>query len=126
MNLTNGIVIPLILGIVAAVIVYATATGQQLPIVSTPRAALIALLVIGLAMCTMGGIGQVGASGKWTSPLAILGILLGVAILVVILAAFTGWKLPFIQGEVQAVLAVAALILVKYVIGTASFFFHLL
>jgi hypothetical protein len=126
MNFTNGILVPLVLGILAAVIVFSAVTGKQLPLISTPRMALIALLVVGMTMCAMGGIGQVGASGRWASPLAIIGYLLGACILVVILSAFTGWKLPLIQGEAQTVLAVGVLMLVKYVIGTVGFFLHLL
>jgi hypothetical protein len=76
-----------------------------------------------MAMC-MSGIGQVAASGRWGSPLAIAGYLLGAAILLIIFSVFAGWKLPLITGELQAVAAVGILIAVKYLIGTASFFFH--
>jgi hypothetical protein len=123
MNITHSLIIPLALGLVCAGIVYATLTGKSLPLISTPRAALIALLIIGMAAC-MGGIGQVGASGHWTSPLAIAGYLLGAAILMVIASAFTGWKLPWINSETQSVAAVAVLMVVKFVIGTAGFFFR--
>ena len=58
--------------------------------------------------------------------LAIAGYLLGAAILVVILSVFTGWKLPLIQSETQAVAAVGGMMLVKYLIGTTSLFLHLL
>jgi hypothetical protein len=123
MNTFTSLVVPLILGVVVAVIVYASLTGRKLPLIGSPRASLIALLVVGMAMCT-GGIGQVGASGRWTSPLAIAGILLGVSILVVILSVFAGWKLPLIAGETQAVAVVGILIAIKYLIGTTSFLFH--
>jgi hypothetical protein len=123
MNLTNNILIPLVLGVVCAGIVYATLAGKTLPLISGPRAALIALLVVGMAAC-LGGIGQVGASGRWLSPLAIVGHLLGVAILVVIVSAFAGWKMPFVQSETQAVVVVAGIMAVKFLIGIPSFFFH--
>ena len=130
MSITSSIIVPLALGILSAVIVFATLAGKPLPMISGPRAALIALLVIGMTMCAAGGIGQVGASGRWGSSLAIVGYLLGAAILVVIASVFTGWKLPLIsggtQGETQAVTAVAVLMAVKYLIGTAGYFFHLL
>jgi hypothetical protein len=125
MSFTSSILVPLALGLVAAGIVYATLTGKPLPLITGPRSASIALLIVGFAMC-MGGIGQVAASGRWASPLAIIGYLLGIAILVVIASVFTGWKLPLIAGDTQAVAAVAILIGVKYLIGTASFFLHLL
>jgi len=123
MNITNDMLVPLALGLVIAGIAYATLAGKPLPLISGPRAALIAMLVIGMAMCST-GIGQVAASGRWASPLAIVGYLLGAAILVVIGAAFAGWKLPLIAGETQAVAAVAILIAVKFLIGTASSLFH--
>ncbi len=122
-NINSHLIVPLVLGLVCAGIVYATLAGKTLPLISTPRAALIALLVIGMAAC-MGGIGQVGVSGRWFSPLAVIGYLLGAAILVVFIAAFANWKLPFVQNETQAVLLVAFLMGVKFLIGIPSFFFR--
>jgi hypothetical protein len=124
MNAFSNLLVPLALGLLLAWIVYATLTGKPLPLISGPRSTMIALLVIGMAACAAGGIGQVGASGRWASPLAILGYLLGAAILVVIASVFTGWKLPMIAGDTQAVTAVGAMIAVKFLLGTASFFFH--
>ncbi len=123
MNVTGGLIIPLALGLVIAGIVYATLTGKQLPLISSPRSALIAILIIGLAACAP-GIGQVSMSGRWTSPLAILGYLLGAAILVVIVSALAGWKLPYITGETQALTATAVMLAAKYLIATAGFIFH--
>ncbi len=123
MNLFSYILLPLFLGVVIAVIVFVALTGKTLPLINSPRASLIALLVVGMAMC-MGGIGQVGASGRWASPLAIAGYLLGAAILFIIISAFTGWKVPFVTGDTQSVAAVGILIAIKYVIGTVSYFFH--
>ncbi len=123
MNITNSFIVPSVLGLVSAGIVYATLAGKTLPLIAGPRAALIALLIVGMAMC-MGGIGQVGASGRWASPPAIAGHLLGVIILVVIASVFAGWKLPMIQNDTQAVIAVAVLMTIKYLIGTAGFFFR--
>ncbi len=125
MNITFNFLIPLALGIIAAVIFTAGLTGKELPMISGSRATLIALLVVGSAMCAF-GILQVSASGRWASPLAIAGYLLGITLLVVFISIFTGWKLPLIQGESQAVLVVGALMAVKFLIGTAGFFFRLL
>ncbi len=125
MNNFFSFLIPLALGVLAAVIVYAGLTGKVLPIISGGRGTMIGLLVVGMAMCSFGII-QVANSGRWISPLAIVGYLLGIGILVVIVSSLSGWKLPLIQGETQAVAAVAVLMAVKYLIGTASFFFHLL
>ena len=123
MNIFTSIWMPLILGGVVAVIVFAALSGKPLPLINNPKASLIALLVVGMAMCT-GGIGQVGVSGRWTSPLAIVGILLGVLILVIIISALSGWTLPIVSGEIQAIAAVGILIAIKILIGTVSYFFH--
>lgn len=123
MNVSQHLIVPLAVGLLCAGIVYATLAGKTLPLISGPRAALIALLIIGMIACT-GGIGQVGASGRWLSPLAIAGYLLGAAILVVFIAAFAGWKLPLVHNDTQAVLAVAILMAGKFLIGIPSFFFH--
>lgn len=123
MNSFTSLWLPLLLGCVVAVIVFSTLSGKSLPLINNPKASLVALLVVGMAMCT-GGIGQVGASGKWTSPLAIIGMLLGVLILAIIIAAFAGLKLPLITGTTQAVAAVGILITVKFLIGAAGYFFH--
>ena len=124
MNTFSGLVAPLFLAVLVAIIIYGALAGRQLPMINSTRGSLVALLVIGLALCALGGIGQVGASGRWASPLAIAGHLLGVLLLVVFISAFAGWKLPFIAGEKQAVAAVGVMMAIKYVIGTAGFFFH--
>jgi hypothetical protein len=125
MTIFPGFIMPLLMGVLVAIIVFAALTGKVLPLIASPRASLIALLVVGMAMCA-GGIGQVGVSGRWASPLAILGYVLGALILIIIISAFTGWKLPLITTETQAVAAVGALIAVKFLIGSAGFFFRLL
>lgn len=124
--ISSAVYLPLILGLVIIGITYAAATGRSLPLIASPRAALIALLIIGMTACAMGGIGQVAASGKWASPVAMLGYLLGAAILVVFSAGLFGWKLPFVADDKAAVLAMAVLIGAKFVIGTISYFLRLL
>ncbi len=118
-------ILPLVLGMAAAAIVYAGLTGKTLPLVSGTHGTIIALLIVGLAMCAF-GIMQVSASGRWASPLAILGYLLGAVTLTVIISPLTGWKLPLIQSEMQAVAAAAGLMGVKFLIGTFGYFFHVL
>ena len=124
MNTLTHLLLPILLGGIAAVIVFATLKGNALPLISTPRAGLIALLVVGLTMCILGGVGQIGTNGRWDSPLAIVGIVLGTAILVIITAALAGWKLPLLSGETQAIATVGILLAVKLILGTAGFFFH--
>jgi uncharacterized protein YqgC (DUF456 family) len=122
----NGLILPIILGLVIALIAYANLSNRSLPFISNPKQALVAILIIGMTMCALGGIGQVGASGKWASPLAIIGYILGTGLLVVIIGGLAGWKIPYATNPHDAVNAASLLILGKFIIGTLSFFFHLL
>lgn len=65
-------------------------TGDAVPIVGSPRGALIAIVVIGMASCGVAGIGQAPIIG-WTHPITILGIVVGVIALVVAGAGLLGW-----------------------------------
>lgn len=102
---------PAILGLalLAAVVVFIGATGKKVPVLSNVRVDIILLVVIGMTMCTQGGIGRVAATGQWSHPLSIVGYLLGGAILLITLAVFAGWKLPFIQNDQQALIVIAVL-----------------
>lgn len=95
----------------AAVTVIAI-SGKRVPFLSNMKVDLVLLVVIGMAICTS-GIGRVAAMNQWTHPLSILGILLGVLILVVAVAAYFGWKLPLIQNDTQSLIAIALLVVLK-------------
>jgi len=57
----------------------------------------------------------VAATGQWTHPLSIIGYVLGGLILLVTLTVFVGWKLPYIQNDQQALIAIAILASLKVV-----------
>jgi len=90
-------------------------SGKKVPLLSNPRIDIIILLILGMAICTQGGIGRVAALHAWAHPLAILGYILGAAILIVAGAVFINVKLPFIADDRQALLFVAVLIGVKVI-----------
>ena len=125
MSSIQNIFIPLVLGVIAVGIIYTHQTGKALPMISGSRASLVALFIVGFAMCAF-GIKQVSTSGHWNSPMAIVGYLLGAIILVVFVSALMGRNLPFVQNDDQAVLAIALLMGVKFLIGMTSSFLHLL
>src|SRR5512134_3940098 len=106
---------PAILGLalLAAIVVFIGATGKKVPVLSNVRVDIILLVIIGMAMCTRGGIGRVAATGQWSHPLSIVGYVLGGTILLITLAVFVGWKLPFIQNDQQALMAIAILASLK-------------
>lgn len=88
-------------------------SSTKLPVLSSLRADIVIVLVLGFAMCTMGGLKEVGAAGLWAHPLAILGIVLGILILLVGAAGLFGFRLPLITGEKQTLVAAAVLIGLK-------------
>ena len=105
----------LILALLAAAVVFIGATGKRVPVLSNVRVDIILLVILGMSICTQTGIGRIAATGQWTHPLAIVGYILGGAILLITLAVFVDWKLPFIQNDQQALIAIAILAGLKVV-----------
>jgi len=110
-----AVITPTIIGLALlfAAITFIGATGKKVPLLSNIRVDIILLVVIGMTICSQGGIGRIAATGQWSHPLSIIGYLLGGLILLVTLAVFVGWKLPYIQNDQQALLAIAILACVK-------------
>lgn len=118
---TNGI-ITLVLGALAAGLVFMVLTGRDVPIVGNGAGALLALGIIGIVMCTLSGIGSVQGTLGWTHPLTIAGSILGVAALLVVVLPLFGMRLPLIADTRSAVLALAVIMLIKVgVMGVARF-----
>lgn len=118
-----AVITPAIIGLALlfAAVTFIGVTGKKVPLLSNVRVDIILLVIIGMAMCTQGGIGRIAATGQWTHPQAIIGYLLGGLILFITLAVFVGWKLPYIQSEPQAVLAIAILVGLKVVNAVAHY-----
>ncbi len=108
----NGI-ITLVLGLVAAGLVFMVLTGRHVPIVGNGAGALLTLGLIGIAMCTLSGIGSVQSTLGWTHPLTIAGSILGVLALLVIALPLFGIRLPLIADTRSAVLALAIIMVAK-------------
>ena len=103
----------LLLAVLFAVVAVIGATGRKVPILSNLRVDIILLMILGMAICTQGGIGRIAATGQWAHPQAIIGYVLGGSILLIALAVFVGWKLPFVQNDQQALIAIAILVGLK-------------
>jgi len=104
-----------VLALLAALVVFIGTTGKKVSILSNPRVDIILLIILGMSICTQAGIGRIAATGEWSHPLAIVGYLLGASILIVATSVLEGWKLPFIQNDQQALLAIATLAGLKIV-----------
>jgi hypothetical protein len=109
---TNGI-ITLVLGLLAAGLVSLVLTGRDVPIVGNGAGALLALGIIGIMMCSLGGIGPTQSALGWAHPLTIVGSILGVLALLVVALPLLGVQLPLIADTRSAVLALAVIMLVK-------------
>jgi hypothetical protein len=94
---------------------YIGATGKKVPVLSNLRVDIILLVFLGMGICTQAGIGRIAATGEWSHPLSIVGYILGAVILIVAASVFVGWKLPFIQSDRQALIAIAILAGLKIV-----------
>ena len=112
----------LVLALLFAIITFIGVTGKKVPLLSSIRLDILLLVIIGMTICQQGGIGRVAAMGQWTHPLAIVGYVLGALILLVALSVFVGWKLPYIQSDQQALLAIAILAGLKVVNAFTHYF----
>jgi hypothetical protein len=109
---------------------YMALTSDSVPIVGSPRGALLAIAIVGMASCAVAGIGQAPAIG-WTHPITIFGIVVGVLALAVAGAGLFGWDalvspvsgiVPVganvaVTTERLAIGLLAALIAAKWVVG---------
>jgi hypothetical protein len=116
--ITPGIIV---LALLAAAVVFVGVAGRKVPVLSNVRLDIVLLVIIGMAICAQGGIGRVAATGQWSHPFSIVGYILGGLILLVTLAVFAGWKLPLIQNDQHALLAIAVLAGLKVVNAMAHY-----
>lgn len=88
------ITLPFVLGTVGTALAlwlaYVALTSDSVPVVGTARGALLAIAVVGMAACAIGGIGQAPIVG-WFHPVTIFGIVVGVLALVIAGAGLFGW-----------------------------------
>ena len=112
-----AVITPTIIGLALLFVIVTIigVTGKKVPLLSNIRVDIILLVIIGMTICSQGGIGRVAATGEWTHPLSIIGYLLGGLILIITLAVFVGWELPLIVNDQQALLAIAILASLKVV-----------
>lgn len=122
-----------LLGIVAALVVAALLANVRLPLLESDRATFIALVVVGMAMCALGGIGRAQSTLGWTKPVTLAGIIIGSLALVLVAAVLSGRAgflapVASVVGGSSAVesatyraatVVLAGLMLLKWAIGLA-------
>ncbi len=112
--------VPAVLGIIAAILIFFVLTNRPLPLIADDRAALIVLVIIGFAMCTVGGSGKAFSTYGWASPVTIIGSGLGVLVLLLAGARLLNISLPLIVDDRAAFVAVAVIGVVKVIINVAA------
>lgn len=122
---TGSNLIPAVLGIAAAILIFFVLSNRPLPLITTDRAALIALVIIGFAMCTVGGSGKAFTAYGMAHPITIIGSILGVLILLLAGARLVNVSLPLIVDDRAAFIAVAAIGVLKVVINVAASVLHI-
>jgi hypothetical protein len=112
-------IVSIVMALVGALFIFGVLTNRNVPLVSSSRGALVALVVLGFIMCSVGGLSnKVGKAGFfWLSPFVILGILLGLSAAYVTFAGLTGRSLPFVTGEHGAFILLSGIIVAKWLLS---------
>ena len=102
------------LGVVIAGLLVAALTSTPLPLLSSDRAMFLAVLVLGLTMCSLGGVGRAPMKYGWTHPITLFGIAVGTLMLLLAAGVVAGQ-----MADRFALTIFAALFAVKWAIGLA-------
>jgi hypothetical protein len=101
-----------LLGVGIAGLVLATLSNTSIPLLDSDRAVFIALIILGMVMCTLGGVGRAPAMYGWANPVTLFGIVVGTVMLVLAAAALTGQVADRLAIEV-----LAGLLAIKWAVG---------
>lgn len=116
-------IISTILGLVAAVLVYLELAGKNVPYIPQGfRSGFIALAVIGILMCAIGGriAPKSGETMNWFDPYIITGAIIGTLALLATFSMVFYKKVPFMTDKTAFIL-LAVVILGKYLINVVRF-----
>jgi len=116
-------IVPIILGILAAIVIFFVLTERQLPLITGDKGALLVLAVIGVAMCTVGGIGPTLEKYDWSHPFMIAGAILGILAFLVTAAGLLDVHLPVIDSTRAAFIALVVIGVVKVGVTTLQLWF---
>jgi hypothetical protein len=120
-----------LLGVLATFMVVALLANVRLPLLGSDRTAFIALALVGMTMCALGGIGRAQSTLGWTDPVTLAGIVIGSLALLLVAAVLAG-KAEFLAPvatlvggtstvesttDRAAMLILAGLIALKWAIG---------
>jgi hypothetical protein len=101
------------LGFIALLLVASRLAGLTQRVGISDRAALVALLVIGMALCALAMKLEIYG---WKNPFNLAGSAIGALMLLLIAAALLNIPIPFITGDRDAFIALSILMAVKILI----------
>jgi hypothetical protein len=102
-------------------ITVSTAAGLKLPLITDDRLAVLALVIVGFAMCMAGGSARAIGGYGMTHPVTILGSLIGVLALLIGASVLFSFRLPLIADNRTALFVLAGIILLKVVMNGALY-----
>lgn len=103
-----------LLGVIIAALLLAALTSTPVPLLGSDVAIFLAVLVLGMSMCALGGVGRAPMKLGWAHPVTLFGIVVGTAILLVAVGVLSG------QVATDVGLgAFVALLAIKWAVGLA-------
>jgi hypothetical protein len=101
-------------GIAIAGLLVAALTNTPVPLLGSERAIFVAVVLLGITMCSLGGVGRAPVKYGWTHPVTLFGIAVGTVMLLLAVAVVLG------QLTDQVGLRLfAGLLAMKWVVGLA-------
>ena len=70
-----------LIGIVIAALVVAALTNTSVPLLGSERAIFVAVVLLGVTMCSLGGVGRAPMKYGWMHPVTLFGIAVGTIML---------------------------------------------
>lgn len=103
-----------VIGIAVAALIVAALTNTPVPLLGSQRAIFVAVVLLGVTMCSLGGVGRAPMKYGWMHPVTLFGIAVGTIMLLLAAGVVLG------QVTEQIGLSVfAALFAMKWVVGLA-------
>lgn len=111
--------VPTFFGIFAIVFIWLVLSEKKLPYITDDKSAFIAILILGIVMCTIGiGLRTMGPfkytnSSDWFNILNVIEGISGVIATIIIIAVTMGKKIPIIGSYKMAFYALSIIIITK-------------
>ena len=106
--------------VAAIYVAWLAGTGRALPFGLQAGAAVWVVLGLGMTGCALGPLTSIASGGSWTSPMALFGIVAGVAALVAVWALATGATLGVVSEPRQMMFVLAGVIGAKVLAAAAT------